>query len=52
MRRIKFINPRLTYIYVPQTLPVLQLELEVLPNEKEFQPESLEAKVEIFLVMF
>jgi hypothetical protein len=37
---------------VPQTLPVLQLELELLPNEKVLPPESLEAKVEIFLVTF
>ncbi len=37
---------------MPQTLPVLQLELEELPIENELPPESLEAKVEIFLVTF
>jgi hypothetical protein len=31
---------------------VLQLELGVLLNEKELPPDSLEAKVEILLLMF
>jgi hypothetical protein len=39
-------------VHAPQTLPVLQLELEVLPNENMPPPEGLEAKVEIFLVTF
>jgi len=37
---------------VPQTLPVSQLELELLPNERLLTPESLEAKLEIFLLTF
>ena len=52
MRRKKLINTRLIWFYVPQTLPVLQLELEVLRNGKELPFESLEAKVEITLVIF
>ncbi len=39
-------------IYVPQTLPVLQLALDELPYENVLPPESFEAKVEIFLVTF
>ncbi len=39
-------------IQLPQTLPVLQLELEGLPNEIELPPDRWEAKLEIFLVTF
>jgi hypothetical protein len=52
MHRTNFIDSRSIYLYVPQTLPELQLELEALPNEYVLPPGSLEAKVEIFLVMF
>jgi hypothetical protein len=50
MRRTKLINPRLTVCYVPQTLP--ELQFEELLNEKEFTPDNLDAKVEIFLLIF
>jgi len=49
MRRQDDINSRLI-AHVPQTLPVLQLELELPPNENELPPDDFEAKVEIFLV--
>ena len=52
MRRMNFIDSRSISSYVPQTLPVLQLEPELPPNENEPPPDSLEAKVEIFLVIF
>jgi hypothetical protein len=53
MRRKKVINTRSILVQVPQTLPVLQPELpRVLSNEKELPLESLEANVEITLVMF
>jgi hypothetical protein len=52
MRRMEFIDSRSKQVHAPQTLPVLQLELEALPNENVLPPESLEAKVEIFLVTF
>jgi len=52
MRCISVIDPRSIYGQVPQTLLVLQLEFVAFPNEKELPPESFEAKVEIFLVMF
>jgi hypothetical protein len=50
MRRMEFIDSRSKQDHAPQTLPVLQLE--ALPNENVLPPESLEAKVEIFLVTF
>ena len=47
------INPRLTWCYVPQTLPVPQPALlNEVPNAEALPPDSLEAKVETFLVMF
>jgi hypothetical protein len=52
VRRKDDINSRLIQVQVPQTLPVSQLEPELLLNEKVLPPESLEAKVEIFLVTF
>jgi hypothetical protein len=52
MRRKNFIDSRSRVSYVPQTLPVLQLGPALPPNEFEPPPDSLEAKVEIFLVMF
>jgi hypothetical protein len=53
MRRPQLINQRLIWIYAPQTLPApVQLELELLPNENELPPDSLEANVESFLAIF
>ena len=52
MRRAGLVSSRLTRIYVPQTEPVLQLELPLLLNENELPPEILEAKLEICLVIF
>lgn len=46
------VDSRSTRTQVPQTLPVLQLALELLPNEIELPPDSLEAKLEIFLATF
>jgi len=53
LRCTYFLNTRLIWSYVPQTLPVLQLGLLKLPpNDADTPPENREAKVEIFLVMF
>jgi hypothetical protein len=49
---IYVVDARSTDIYAPQTLPVLQPELELLPNENELPPPNFEANVEICLVMF
>ncbi len=46
------VDARSTNIYAPQTLPVLQLELEALPNEYELPPANFEANVEICFVTF
>lgn len=52
MRREGFIGSRPISGQLPQTLPLLQLELEALPNENELPSERREAKTEIFLVTF
>jgi hypothetical protein len=35
---------------MPQVLPVLHAAAELLPNEKELMPATLDAKVEIFFL--
>jgi hypothetical protein len=52
MHRTMVINSRLVGIYVPQTLPVLQLALDALLIEYEPAFDSLDAKVEILFVIF
>jgi hypothetical protein len=46
------IDSRSNSIYVPQTFPVSQLELDVLPKENDPPLAGWEAKMEIFLKIF
>jgi hypothetical protein len=44
----RFLSTHGRFIYIPQTLPVLQAVAELVENELELPPFILEAKVEIF----